>query len=75
MQIGKLNKADEEMLRSGECPICGSEKFWKGPRGGAALNIMCEKGHKFWVAGPFTPEYLGQERVKVEDDKLVRLDL
>lgn len=24
-----------------KCRVCGSTKFWTGPRGGAALNVMC----------------------------------
>lgn len=65
MEVGKLSEEDAATLRNGKCPVCGSEKFFQGPQGGLASNILCENGHKFWVAGPFNPEYLGQEKVKV----------
>lgn len=79
MEEGKLSKEDEATLRGGKCPACGSERFFEGPHGGLAVNIICENGHKFWVAGPFTPEYLGQERVELisgpEGERLARLDM
>lgn len=70
MEIGKLNKADEATLRAGKCPACGSEEFFEGPHGGLAVNIFCENGHRYWYGGPFTPEYQGQAKVKVEGDTL-----
>jgi len=70
MEIGKLNKQDEQTLRSGKCPGCGSEHFVEGPRGGGAVNIACENGHRFWFAPPFTSEYQGQIKVEREGDRL-----
>jgi len=70
MEIGKLNKQDEQTLRSGKCPECGSDHFVEGPSGGLAVNIACENGHRFWYGGPFTPEYQGQIKVEREGDML-----
>lgn len=57
MEIGKLNKKDEATIRSGKCPACGAEKWVEGPSGGLAMNTACSNGHRFWMGGPFTPEY------------------
>lgn len=70
LTIGKLIEEDEKTLRKGKCPACGSEHFIEGPHGGAAVNIACENGHRFWVAGPFTPEYQGKIRVEREGETL-----
>lgn len=51
----KVTKQEERIIRQGTCPDCGL-LLYKGPRGGLALNVGCVNGHKFWVAGPFTPE-------------------
>jgi len=70
LEIGKLTKEDEATLRTGKCPACGSEHFVKGPSGGFAVNIACENGHRYWMAGPFTPEYQGMIRVEHKGDQL-----
>jgi hypothetical protein len=70
LKEGKLTKEDEATLRAGKCPACGSKYFVEGPSGGAAVNIACENGHRFWVAGPFTPEYQGKIRVEHKGDLL-----
>ncbi len=57
LKEGKLNKEDEATLRRGICPVCDSDKWIEGPHGGMAVNMACSNGHRFWVAGPFTPEY------------------
>ncbi|GAH58504.1 unnamed protein product [marine sediment metagenome] len=73
-EMEKLNEQDDAKLKNGVCPKCGSQKFYKLAEGGAvvintshykfaALNIACENGHKYWY-GPFTSEYIGQEKVK-----------
>ena len=62
----KLNENDDRKLKSGECPKCGSKHFVEGPRGGMAVNIACENGHRFWFVPPFTAEYQGE--IKVEKD-------
>jgi len=51
----KLTPEETAILDSGECPDCGGQ-LYKGPRGGLAMNVRCDKGHTFWIAGPFTPE-------------------
>lgn len=70
MDDQKLTPEEDEKLKSGECPKCGSKKFFEGPSGGGATNIFCENGHRFWYAPPFTSEYQGQAKVKVEGDRL-----
>lgn len=66
----KLTPEDDRLLKSGECPKCHSKKFVQGPRGGAAVNIACEKGHRYWFSPPFTSEYQGKIRVEREGDIL-----
>jgi len=66
----KLSKEEDEKLKSGNCPKCGNQHFIKGPRGGGALNIACENGHRFWFAPPFTSEYQGTIRVEREGEFL-----
>lgn len=66
----KLNKAGDKKLKSGICPKCDSTHFVKGPRGGGALNIACENGHRFWFAPPSTSEYQGQIKVERKGDTL-----
>lgn len=68
--VEKLNQEDDEKLKNGECPKCGSKHFVEGPSGGMARNIACENGHRFWFAPPFTSEYQGQIRVEREGDLL-----
>jgi hypothetical protein len=70
LKEGKLTKEDEATLRSGKCPACESEHFVEGPRGGLAVNIACENGHRFWYGGPFTPEYQGKIHVERKGDLL-----
>jgi hypothetical protein len=70
VKLGKLTKEDELILWQGKCPVCGSEHFIKGPRGGGAINIVCENGHRFWVGWPFTPEYQGMIHVEREGNTL-----
>lgn len=60
----KLTRDENEKLNAGKCPKCDTSKFVHGPRGGSAINIACENGHRFWFAPPFTAEYQGQ--IKVE---------
>ena len=56
----KLTLEEASKLYKGICPLCESQ-LHKGPRGGLAMNVRCEKGHLFWVAPPFTPELLGSK--------------
>ncbi|SRR5258706_7079850 len=35
-----------------KCPDCGGQ-LYEGPSGGAAMNIYCDKQHRFWFAAPF----------------------
>lgn len=75
MKRGKLSKPDEAKLKKGECPECGSKKFFQGLKGG--LVIFCENGHRFWCeAGNL--EYQGQEKVhsihKDQEMELLVLD-
>jgi len=35
-----------------KCPDCGGE-LYEGPMGGAAMNIHCATGHRFWCGAPF----------------------
>lgn len=50
------------------CPKCGSDKFYEGPCGGGAQNILCAGCHtEYWEGGPFglkemdsTPERIRQ---------------
>lgn len=70
----KLSPEDDQKLKSGECPKCGSREFFDGPRGGMARNIFCENGHRFWFAPPFTSEYQGQAKVRRDGDKLTIID-
>lgn len=62
----KLTLEEAEKLDAGICPDCGGQ-LYRGPRGGLALNVKCDKGHTFWVAPPFTPERL-TTRPKVRAD-------
>jgi len=66
----KLSEEENGKLNHGGCPKCGSTHFVKGPRGGGALNIACENGHRFWFAPPFTAEYQGTIKVEREGDLL-----
>ena len=66
----KLSKEENDKLNQGGCPKCGSKYFVKGPRGGGAVNIACENGHRFWFAPPFTAEYQGEIKVEREGDLL-----
>jgi len=67
----KLSEEENGKLNNhGECPKCGSTHFVTGPRGGEALNIACENGHRFWFAPPFTAEYQGTIKVEREGDLL-----
>ena len=68
--VEKLNQEDDAKLKKGVCPKCGSTHFVEGPSGGNAINIACEKGHRFWFAPPFTSEYQGTIRVEREGDML-----
>jgi len=60
----KLTKEEDALLKGGVCPKCKSERFVRGPRGGGAVNIACENGHRFWYGPPFTSEYQGTIRVE-----------
>lgn len=64
--LEKLTEEEDAKLKSHKCPKCGSPHFVEGPRGGGAINIACENGHRFWYAPPFTSEYQGV--IKVERD-------
>lgn len=66
----KLNQEEDKKLKNGECPKCGSKDFIEGPWGGGAVNIACEKGHRFWYAPPFISEYQGQIKVEREGELL-----
>lgn len=49
---------------SGRCPDCGSERFYRGPQGGGALNVKCAGcGAFWWFAPPF-------EMRKIESDDM-----
>lgn len=65
-----LTPEEDQKLKSGVCPECGSEHFVEGPRGGLAVNIACENGHRFWYAPPFTSKYQGLIKVEHEGDLL-----
>jgi len=50
------DKADKK------CPDCGCKLFYRGPQGGAALNVKCAScGAFWWFALPF-------EMKKIESD-------
>ena len=66
----KLTPEDDKLLKGGECPKCHSKHFVEGPRGGLAVNITCENGHRFWFSPPFTSEYQGEIRVERHGDRL-----
>lgn len=70
MNDQKLTPEEDEKLKNGECPKCGSKHFVEGPSGGGAVNIACENGHRFWFAPLFTSEYQGQIKVEHEGDLL-----
>lgn len=54
--MDKLTLEETAILDTGKCPDCDGQ-LYKGPRGGLAMNVACDKGHTFWVAPlPFTPE-------------------
>lgn len=65
-----LSREENEKLNQGICPKCGSTHFVEGPRGGMALNIACENGHRFWFAPPFTALYQGKIKVEREGELL-----
>ena len=50
------------VTNQGKCPDCGGQLL-KGPRGGAAINVMCEKcRHEFNICGPFGAERIDRMR-------------
>lgn len=68
----ELTDEEENILKGGNCPMCGSEHFFEGPHGGNAVNIFCENGHRFWYAPPFPSEYQGHEEVR-RDGKMLQV--
>lgn len=58
----ELTPEETAILNTGKCPDCG-EQLYKGPKGGLAMNVKCDKGHLFWVAPPFTPKRLLRKEV------------
>lgn len=70
MQDEELTAEENETLNSGKCPKCGSTHFVEGPRGGFAVNIACENGHRYWFSPPFTAEYQGEIKVERKGDLL-----
>jgi len=70
MSSRKLTTEEDNKLKSGTCPKCGSTHFVEGPCGGNSVNIACENGHRFWFAPPFTSEYQGEIKVEREGELL-----
>jgi hypothetical protein len=66
----ELTPEEDEKLKAGGCPKCGSTHFVKGPSGGNAINVACENGHRFWFAPPFISQYQGIIKVERDDDRL-----
>jgi hypothetical protein len=39
---------EAEMLRQGQCPVCGCRRFVAGPRGGLSVNVGCAECDSWW---------------------------
>lgn len=52
--------SEEELLKEGICPDCGSDQWYEGPSGGMATNYYCCRCGEGWnIAWPFSPDRIG----------------
>lgn len=62
--IRDADAAEQKLIEEGRCPFCGNNNWLEGPRGGMAVNMMCDPGFggcgaKINYCLPFTCQIIG----------------
>ena len=54
-----LPKDAEKKLKEGNCPVCGGDKFLRGPEGGLGVKVECERCGSDFNVGPGAAQFIG----------------